>query len=513
MSSTAAAPLTLALKQSFDSLEAAAVHISNYCVLNNIRYYVRNNDKGRRYCIRCKSKGCTFAINCCKNAKTTHITKLVLDHSCDQFANLPVPANTAFITRQVNTVIADNPQMPVSQIQALLRRESGVEVPYWAGWKGRRKSLNHFYGDMDESFSFIGSFIQKINESGNGDLGVFETIMIDGETKFHRCFICFRACQMAMRHCKPIIMLDACHIKNSYLGVVIAASTVDGEGAIVNVAFALAPIENQDHWNWFLAQLKHAIPYLREQYLAAISDRAKGLINAVHQQFPNWEHCFCVHHIQENIKSSHPFPDDLHRALWSAASTLSEQEFVLSMEHIEKYHPGVFEYLNGINRRTWTTCYARVPKFQHTTSNVAESFNSWIGNERFRPHLHIIMGISRKVMQLFHEKRMQYFPSAVTTAVYGPTIQAKLTQAIDAGRSLQLLPSSTSVYLVKSNRSDAEEHRVDLQDKTCTCLYFQQQKCPCMHAARAIRDCRDRSIHDFVHESYKLHSLRLNLFC
>jgi transposase-like protein len=164
---------------------------------------------------------------------------------------------------------------------------------------------------------------------------------------------------------------------------VIAVSTVDGEGAIVNVAFGLASIENQENWNWFLAELKKSILLLNEGRFTAISDQAKGLINAVQQQFPNWEHCFYVHHLQENIKSHHPYPEELRDALWTAASTLSEIEFRYSMVTIKRNYPRVYEYLSAIDWTTWTMCYARVPKLKQTTSNVAESFNSWIGSERF----------------------------------------------------------------------------------------------------------------------------------
>jgi MULE transposase domain/SWIM zinc finger len=311
-----------------------------------------------------------------------------------------------------------------------------------------------------------------------------------------------------MIHCKPIIMLDACHIKNSFSGCVFAASSVDGEGAIVNIAFGLASVENLENWEWFLLHLKRAIPFLSEHRLCAISDRAKGLIQAVSCQFPNWEHCFCVKHIEGNIQNSNRYPPDLKEALWKAARTLSRTVFATAMAQIEKDHPRVHEYLNAIDRTTWTTCYAQVPKFNQTTSNVAESFNSWIGSERFRPHLHIMMGISRKMMKLFHRKNLEYSVSLSNAAVYTSTTMTKLSENIDAGRALEVIPSSTTVFLVKSLNSEAEEHKVNLEEKTCTCLYFQQRQFPCRHATAAIRECGDLSIHDFVHQCYKLQSLR-----
>jgi hypothetical protein len=94
-----------------------------------------SEEDNRQYCIRCKVETCKLAIHCYKNKKTVHITKLVLDHSCDQYANLHVSANSAFVRRKVSELISDNASMPVSQIQAFMRRKHGIDVPYWAAWR------------------------------------------------------------------------------------------------------------------------------------------------------------------------------------------------------------------------------------------------------------------------------------------------------------------------------------------------------------------------------------------
>jgi hypothetical protein len=120
-----------------------------------------------RFSVHCQNLGCTFAINVFKSSKmNAHITKLVLDHTCDRFANLEVRASSSYVARRVQDVISDNPRMPVGQIMAFLKREDRIDVPYWAVWKGRQKALVHYYGDVNHSFSLIASFIQQIQENG-----------------------------------------------------------------------------------------------------------------------------------------------------------------------------------------------------------------------------------------------------------------------------------------------------------------------------------------------------------
>lgn len=44
--------------------------------------------------------------------------------------------------------------------------------------------------------------------------------------------------------------------------MVLAACSVDGAGELVPIAYALAPIEDCDNWEWFVLLLKLAIPAL-----------------------------------------------------------------------------------------------------------------------------------------------------------------------------------------------------------------------------------------------------------
>ena len=75
------------------------------------------------------------------------------------------------------------------------------------------------------------------------------------------------------------------------------------------------------------------------------------------------------------------------------------------MENISKKSVQSFEYLNSIDQKAWTLLHAPIPKFGHDTSNVVESFNQWIGTEREKSYLDILIGVSSKIMTMFHERK------------------------------------------------------------------------------------------------------------
>ncbi|KAH6567136.1 hypothetical protein BASA62_006274 [Batrachochytrium salamandrivorans] len=77
----------------------------------------------------------------------------------------------------------------------------------------------------------------------------------NSDDTFERAFLSPRALQLAFRNCRPMIILDACHLRSKYGGVVMSAVAHDGEGSIVPLAVAIASIENKDNWVFFLSNL------------------------------------------------------------------------------------------------------------------------------------------------------------------------------------------------------------------------------------------------------------------
>ena len=167
------------------------------------------------------------------------------------------------------------------------------------------------------------------------------------------------------------------------------------------------------------------------------------------------------------------------------------------MEKISIKSEQAFQYLSSIDRNSWTLLFANIPKFGHDTSNVAESFNQWIGSERKKSYLDILIGITAKIMTMFHERSNKY---NLSDTMWCSKVNKILDNNFNDGQRYEVLPSTDSLFYIKGGRSG--EFRVDTTNKTCSCLQFQQMQYPCIHAAAAISFSK-QNIDNFVSDLYK----------
>ena len=123
------------------------------------------------------------------------------------------------------------------------------------------------------------------------------------QERFKRCYVCLKACKNALKFSLPLLFVDACHIKNEYNGVILGACSIDGNGQLVPIAFAIADIEDNNNWIWFMANLKTSNNIIIGKKMSFISDQEKGIIKATADIFQGCQQCFFVKHIEKNVKN------------------------------------------------------------------------------------------------------------------------------------------------------------------------------------------------------------------
>ena len=70
---------------------------------------------------------------------------------------------------------------------------------------------------------------------------------------FERIYICFDSCKKGfLTGCRPIIGLDACHLKTKTGGQLMCAIGRDPNDEYFLLAYAVVEIETKDSWTWFL---------------------------------------------------------------------------------------------------------------------------------------------------------------------------------------------------------------------------------------------------------------------
>ena len=79
---------------------------------------------------------------------------------------------------------------------------------------------------------------------------------------------------------------------------------MDAESQLVVIGIAVVESESTDSWAWFTRFLAEHHPSVTDPGYAIISDRQKGLKNAIAEVLPDAYYRHCSVHLQRNIKAS-----------------------------------------------------------------------------------------------------------------------------------------------------------------------------------------------------------------
>lgn len=159
------------------------------------------------------------------------------------------------------------------------------------------------------SFQLIQPYLNNFMELNPGSTTRTET---DGQNNMKRVFLCPAMMDTSMRYVRPVMSLDAAHMKSHWKGTLYIASVKTACDEIYPVAFAImCDNENASGWKWFLELLRSSLPMLvmehpkcsiRYKYFSFMSDRQKGLVQALQEVFPENLSCYCAIHIARNAE-------------------------------------------------------------------------------------------------------------------------------------------------------------------------------------------------------------------
>ncbi|KAK1375240.1 MULE domain-containing protein [Heracleum sosnowskyi] len=126
--------------------------------------------------------------------------------------------------------------------------------------------------------------------------------------------------------CRNVVGLDGCHLKGKYGGCLLSATALDGQNGLVPLGIMICKNECAENWFLFLKHLKPRLDEHPVEGINFISDRQKGLREAVHKLFPTSPHRFCFRHMYKNFKS-HFKGSKLHTMFWNAAKAYKAKHF------------------------------------------------------------------------------------------------------------------------------------------------------------------------------------------
>nr|KAJ0192876.1 hypothetical protein LSAT_V11C800410730 [Lactuca sativa] len=263
------------------------------------------------------------------------------EHRCLQTRNVKA-CTYKFLAKKIVQQIESNPTVPTRALQEQLQCEYQVDILKMKVFRAKTKTLNQVRGDYAGQYTTLRDYVQELRTRNPGT-----TVKIEVESEpnpasetrnFKRIYICLRP------------------LKKGFL----------------------AEAENINSWTWFLRCLGDDINLQANSNFTFISNRQKGLLQAIGTLYPCVEHRFCLRHIHENMKKTwrgKVFQD----MLWNCASTTTIQEFNHAMEELRKLNNDCYEWVKAIPHQHWSRAHiTRRAHCDGLLNNLCETINNQI---------------------------------------------------------------------------------------------------------------------------------------
>ncbi|XP_010519970.1 PREDICTED: uncharacterized protein LOC104799254 [Tarenaya hassleriana] len=493
----------LSVGQEFSDVKSCRRALRDMAIALHFEMQTIKSDK-TRFTAKCASEGCPWRIHAAKlpGVPTFTIRTIHESHTCGGISHLGhQQASVQWVASSVEQRLRENPNYKPKEILEEIHRVHGITLSYKQAWRGKERIMAAMRGSFEEGYRLLPQYCEQVKRTNPGSIASVYGNPVDN--CFQRLFISFQASIYGfLNACRPLLGLDRTYLKSKYLGTLLLATGFDGDGALFPLAFGVVDEENDENWMWFLCELHNLLETNTENMprLTILSDRQKGIVEGVEQNFPTAFHGFCMRHLSESFRKE--FNNTmLVNLLWEAAQALTVIEFEGKILEIEEISQDAAYWIRRIPPRLWATAYFEGQRFGHLTANIIESLNSWIAEASGLPIIQMMECIRRQLMTWFNERReisMQW------TSILVPSAERRVAEALDLARTYQVLRANEAEFEVISHEGN---NIVDIRNRCCLCRGWQLYGLPCAHAVAALLSCR-QNVHRFTESCFTVATYR-----
>ncbi|KAM3249991.1 hypothetical protein P3L10_011761 [Capsicum annuum] len=330
---------------------------------------------------------------------------------------------------------------------------------------------------------------------------------MDGSFVYY--FLAFGACIRGYVHMRKVIAVDGTHLYGKYGDVLLSAVAQDTENHIFSIVFCVVDKENDASWTFFFQKLKSIIE--DEPDLCVISDRHISIANAFSRVYSHAHHELCMRHLAENLCVNQHCEEYLY-LFYTAAKAYSFDKFSDNFVELKSKCPEAAHVLeNVLGFEKWSRAHFLGNRYNVMTTNIAESLNSILMDEREYPVSYIFNSIVKKFGEKFRERHTLV---GGNENIFVPSAERILRDNKSASDSLYVgnLNEVLDEYMVFDNGVTT---KVNLLERGCSCWKFDLLKMSCEHAMAALRAKYNygkdygNSIYDYSSPIYKAESYLL----
>ncbi|XP_077242633.1 uncharacterized protein LOC143883165 [Tasmannia lanceolata] len=450
--------------------------------------FVPVDSKPTKYAVRCKNGSCPFRISGTNYLDCVRVNRFVPEHTCSstRSGNDHPLATESWAAETCLGLFPRPGDVTPSSIRAYVKDKWSIILSYTKAFNAKVIIHEIMCGNAEASYRILPAYAQEMEICNPGTImRVYRTRQLwgSGDDTFGRLFWSFGPSIRAFsRTVRPLILIDGTHLRGKYKGILLAATTLDGDGGLFPLAFAVVENENFDSWLWFLLLLRQRVMPVdkNNNEFTISSDRMKGLVRAVAEALPGSYHSYCIHHLNANLLKTFK-SQKLCKLFSRAAYALRESDHKEAMKLIKAKNEKAEKWISEIPKENWANVHFKGARWNVLTTNAAKCFNNVLKGARKLPIAALVDHTRWKVQDFFHFRRK-------AGAIWKTHLTHRAEKWLDRSCSFgsKFLPRTCSwneYEVLSSTHTDS----VDLEKKTSTCGLFQTMGLPCGHAIAAMR--------------------------
>ncbi|XP_059593539.1 uncharacterized protein LOC109122719 [Vitis vinifera] len=390
------------------------------------------------------------------------------------------------------------------QICKDFKRDHGVQLTYNQAWHLKEKVKERVYGSPSASYAYLPWLCHRLREINPGTIAEYTS----HEGHFKQLFIAHAfSIQGFTMGCRPVLAIDSCHLSGPYKGALLSAIAYDADDGMFPLALGVVGSKNYEDWYWFLEKLKGI---LDGREVIIISDRHQGILRSVSELFGVENHAYCYRHVKENFSSffnrqnirGKKGKEDALLLLDNIAYARLDIDYNEAFEKLVRFNGDLARWVAENSPEHWAMSKFLKKRWDKMTTNIVESFNAWLREERHQTIYTLLMMHMDKLVAMLdtHMCGTDKWKSVV-----GPKTEEKLMSNITRSAPITMMPYlggtfkvfTGDVYLV-----------VDMQQHKCTCLTWQMSGLPCPHVCAVIRTLR-HDVYDYIDPCFKVSTQHL----
>ncbi|GJR71706.1 transposase, MuDR, MULE transposase domain protein [Tanacetum coccineum] len=479
----------------FDNKEALDLAVRLKAIQEGYQFVSQRTDPNRyeRKCYHFKE--CAWSIHAKRwgNTDLFQIIRMNDVHTCPKTQTYPNHrnANKKVIAHILNPKLQDNRRvLKGKDIQHDILLEYKTSISYQQAWRGKDYGLDQIRGSPYESFEMLPYYCYNLERKNQGSVTRIKT---DDKGVFEMLFIALGASiRTFLNYLRPLLIIDAAHLKGTYKGTNLVAVGMDGNNQIVPVAFGICKGETGPCWSWWMSVLKECIG--DHSNLLFISDRHPAIALAVHNEFPLSYHAVCCRHLMMNLSLKKKTTKGL---FWKICKTYTPDEFTANMNIMQVVQPDAYHKLCQAGTQRWSRAHCPLVRYNYMTSNSVESVNACSVINRKLPVL-MLAETYRAMLQEWYFERQKLTANMkyeITDWAAHKVHKRKLKSATWIVHGV-----NQYVYQVLDGRYNRQ---VNLETGVCECRKWQLSEIPCGHVIAVTRFLRLTDCVQYVSDWFK----------